>query len=464
MKVTFNGAAGSVTGSRHLLEACGRRVLLDCGLVQGRREESDRQNRDPGFDARSIDAVLLSHSHIDHAGSIPSLVKAGFRGRIHCTSATADLARIMLADSARIQVADAEFLTKRRSRNGQPPVRPLYTPEDADAAMDLFSPVPYYTRFDVDKGIRARFIEAGHILGSAQIEVECSGSADRQVLLYSGDIGRPSAPILRDPDLKASGPDMLLMESTYGGRNHDTQQDSVAKLRKIVSSTASRGGRVIIPAFSVGRTQEILYFLRVLRREGSIPGIPVFVDSPLSFDATEVYRTHPECYDDEARALFAGDESPFRFEGLSFLRTVEGSKALNSVQEPMIIISASGMCEHGRILHHLVHSIGNPANTIVVVGFMAAHTLGRRLADRETTVRIFGEQFERKAEVRILNGFSAHADSDGLVEYALKAGAGASKVVLVHGEAEQTEALRRRLEDEAGIRADTPSVGETVEL
>jgi metallo-beta-lactamase family protein len=461
LKLTFHGAAGTVTGSSHLLEACGKRVLLDCGMFQGRRAESDALNRAPGFDPSSVDAILLSHAHIDHAGLIPLVVREGFRGAIHCTSATRDLAAMLLADSARIQVADSEYVSERHGRRGDPPVDPLYTPEDAAAAMQSFVTAPYGHRIEILPGLSVRFLDAGHILGSSQIEITCAEGGDSASLLYSGDLGRPAAPVLRDPDL-SSRPDCLLMESTYGGRASGTPVEASAKLGQALSDTFARGGKVIIPAFSVGRTQEILYYLRILLGTGGIPKVPVFVDSPLSYDATEVYRLHPECYDSDTRELIHSGRSPFQFQGLQFVQTVEGSRALNSIRRPMVIISASGMCEHGRILHHLKHNIEDPASTILIVGFMAKNTLGRRLADRDPVIRIFGDEYERKAEVRILNGFSAHADSDGLVAYARAVGSRARRVILVHGEPDQTQALRRRLRAEAGIDALAPSSGETV--
>jgi metallo-beta-lactamase family protein len=463
LRLTFHGAAGTVTGSSHLVESGGRRILLDCGMFQGRREESEARNRDPGFDAGSIDSIVLSHAHIDHAGLIPLAVRNGFRGTIHCTSATRDLAAMLLADSARIQTSDSDFVNKRRARRGEPPVEPLYGPEDAVAAMGHFATAPYGRSVEILPGIRIRFLDAGHILGSAQIELACAEGGENRLLLFSGDLGRPTTPVLRDPDL-SSRPDCLLLESTYGGRNHGTPQEAVAKLREVISATVSRGGKVIIPAFSVGRTQEILYYLRILLRTKGIPWVPVFVDSPLSFDATEVYRLHPECYDSETVELIHSGNSPFVFKGLQFIQTVSGSRALNSIAEPMIIISASGMCEHGRILHHLSHNIENPSSTILIVGFMAKNTLGRRLADRESVVRIFGEEFQRRADVQIINGFSAHADSDGLVAYAKAVAERAGRVFLVHGEPDQSLALKQRLGRESGIDARIASAGEAMDV
>lgn len=462
MRITFYGAAGSVTGSRHLLEAGGRRFLLDCGLVQGRRSESDRMNRDPGIDFRSIDAILLSHAHIDHAGSIPTAVMRGFAGPVFSTPATRDLCSILLADSARIHLADAEFLNRLEGRRGSR-IEPLYTPEDAMASMELFHTVPCGREFEPFDGIHVRFLEAGHILGSAQILLSCREGGRAVEILYSGDLGRTGMPIVMDPDLSPR-PDFLLMESTYGDRVHETHEDSAGRLAGILDSTFSRRGRVLIPAFSVGRTQDILYHVRRLYESGSVEPAPVFVDSPLSIDATEIYRMHPECFDSETRRLVAGDEGPFSFDQLHFIRTVEGSKALNGVREPMIVISASGMCEHGRILHHLRNSLGNPSDTVLLVGFMAEGTLGRRLAEGAGKVRIFDEEIEVKARVEQIGGFSAHADSDGLYRYAETAGGSADRIVLVHGEPAQSSALCARIREGTGRTCSVPARGDVLDL
>lgn len=462
LRITFHGAAGSVTGSRHLLEAGGRRLLLDCGLVQGRRSESDRMNRNPGIDFDSIDAILLSHAHIDHAGSIPSAVRRGFAGPVYSTPATRDLCSIMLADSARIQVADAEFLNRMEGRRGRR-IEPLYTPDDAMESMELFHTVPCGREFEPFEGIRVRFLEAGHILGSAQILLSCREGGRAVEILYSGDLGRSGMPIVMDPDLSPR-PDFLVMESTYGDRLHETHEDSAGRLAAILDSTFSRRGRVLIPAFSVGRTQDILYYIRRLYESGMVEPAPVFVDSPLSTDATEIYRMHPECFDSETRRLVDREEGPFSFRQLRFIRTVEGSKALNGIREPMIVISASGMCEHGRILHHLRNCLGNPSDTVLLVGFMAEGTLGRRLAEGADRVRIFDEEFEVRAAVERIEGFSAHADSAGLYRYAATAGAAAGLIVLVHGEPAQSAALCDRIREGTGRMCAVPSRGDVLDL
>lgn len=461
MRITFYGAARSVTGSMHLIEFDGRRVLLDCGLHQGRRAESDALNRDPGLDPSSVDSILLSHAHIDHSGSIPAFVRRGFHGSIHCTAATRDLCALMLADSARIQEGDIRYLNRKRRAKDQPLLEPLYTPADAARSMEFFHTTPYYRSVEAAPGISARFIEAGHILGSAQVEVTLSKGGRSTVLLFSGDLGRPAMPILKDPDIGASRPDILLMEATYGGRNHEPGVSAAKRLGRTVRETAARGGRVIIPSFSVGRTQEILYFLRLLRENGSAPRIPVFVDSPMATDATAIFRLHPECFDEEAMEAVHGGSSPFGFDGLHFIQSISESRALNDMTGPAVVISASGMCEHGRILHHLKHGLGNSANTVLIVGFMARNTLGRALADGDTTVRIFGESYERKAHVEVIDGFSAHAGADGLFEYARTAGASSSDILLVHGEDDQIEAFSGRLAA-AGISCRAPGRTESI--
>lgn len=463
MKLTFLGGAGCVTGSCHLLEAAGKRIMLDCGLSQGRREESERLNRTFPVDPGSVDAVILSHAHIDHSGKLPGLVGAGFRGPVYCTAATRDLDSIMLPDSAHIQEADAEYINRKRKARGLPPVTPLYGLDEVMATLGLFVTVPYGMPVTLFPGVSMRALEAGHILGSAQIELTVSENGSEKTVLYSGDIGRRNRPILRDPDLSAR-PDALIMESTYGGRVHEPSEESLALLRDVVSETAAAGGKVVIPAFSVGRTQEVLYYLRQLDSRGELPDIRVYVDSPLSFDATGVYRLHPECYDREALEMLQAGNSPFSFEKLKFIQGVEESKALNSMKESMIIISASGMCENGRIRHHLKNTVENPRNTILVVGFMAAETLGRKIAERRETVNIFGEPYRLRARVEEIMGMSAHADSGQLLEFWRSVGERAGNVVLVHGEKEQAESLAGRIRGESAVALMIPGAGDILEL
>lgn len=463
MKITFHGAARAVTGSQHLIEVSGKRILLDCGLSQGRREESERLNREYGYEPASIDAVILSHAHIDHSGKLPGLVKNGFKGIIFSTAATRDLAAVMLPDSAHIQQADTEYLNKKRAREGLEPVEPLYDLEDALAAIDKFVTLPYGLPFPIYPDISLRFLEAGHILGSSQVELTAKENGRKKVLLFSGDLGRFDRPILRDPDL-TSRPDLLLMESTYGGRMHDPQEKSLLDLEKVIKDTVKRGGKTVIPAFSVGRTQEVLYFLNLLFVANRLPKIPVFVDSPLSFNATEVFKLHPEVYDSELRDLLYAGHSPFEFENLHFVQSVSESKAINTMKEPMIIISASGMCENGRIRHHLKNNITDPSNTVVLVGFMAEHTLGRRISERRETVNIFGEPYPLNAEIVDIDGFSAHADHEGLMTYFRAVGQSAEQIVLIHGEPKSAEALAGSLGAESTAQIVVPELGESLTL
>jgi len=463
LKITFYGAARAVTGSQHVVEVGGKRILLDCGLSQGRREESERLNREYSYEPASIDAVILSHAHIDHSGKLPGLVKNGFRGIVYSTSATRDLDSIMLPDSAHIQQADTEYLNKKRVKENLPPVEPLYDLEDALAALEKFVSIPYNLSFTIFPGVTLRFLEAGHILGSAQVELTLEENGKHCTLLYTGDLGRFDRPILRNPDL-SSRPDFLIIESTYGGRNHDPQEKSLLDLEQVIKDTVKRGGKLIIPAFSVGRTQEVLYFINLLHVAGRMPDIPVFVDSPLSFNATEVFKLHPEVYDTELRDLLYAGHSPFEFENLHFVQSVGESKSINAMKEPMIIISASGMCENGRIRHHLKNNITDPRNTIVLVGFMAEHTLGRVISQRRETVNIFGVPYPLNAQVVDINGFSAHADSDALMKYFRAVGENVSQVAVVHGEIESAEALAALIGREKNAEIIIPSPGDSISI
>ncbi|MBD3276976.1 MAG: MBL fold metallo-hydrolase [Candidatus Aegiribacteria sp.] len=458
MRVTFYGAAESVTGSKHLLEINGRKILLDCGLHQGHRQESEELNRNLPFDPSELDAIILSHAHIDHSGNLPGAVKNGFGGMIVSTFATRDLAAIMLPDSAHIQKYDTEYLNRKRERKGLPPLEPLYDAEDVTETLKHFMSIPYDRDFPLFPDITLRFIEAGHILGSSQVQLRFRERGKEKTLLFSGDLGRPGRPILKDPDESASC-DVLIMESTYGGRNHEEQEKALGRFGKIVNRTFKAGGKLIIPAFSVGRTQEVLYYINELISREEMPSMRVYVDSPLSFDATEVYKIHQECFDKKMIDYLYSNRSPFQFEGLHFTQGVADSKALNHDSSPMVIISASGMCENGRILHHLKNNIEDEASTVLIVGFMAQHTLGRRLLEGESSVRIFGEEYAVNAGVEVINGFSAHADSDALVDYAKKVGGSADSIFLVHGEPDQSRILADRITERTGEEPVIPSMG-----
>ncbi len=461
LKISFFGAAKTVTGSQHLIEVAGKRILLDCGLSQGRRNDSERLNREYGYEPASIDAVVLSHAHIDHSGKLPGLVKNGFKGMIFSTAATRDLAAIMLPDSAYIQKSDAEYLNKKRAKQDLPPIEPLYDLEDALATIEKFVSIPYNLEFSIFPGIKLRFLEAGHILGSSQVELTVEEDGKKRIILFTGDLGRFDRPILRDPAL-ISRPDFLITESTYGGRNHEPQEKSLLELEKVVKDTVKRGGKIIIPAFSVGRTQEILYFLNLLQVAGRLPDIPVYVDSPLSFNATEVFKLHPEVYDKELRELLYAGHSPFEFANLHFVQNVRESKAINTDKEPMVVISASGMCENGRIRHHLKNNISDPRATIVLVGYMAEHTLGRRISERRETVNIFGEPYTVNAQVVDISGFSAHADSDALMRFFKAVSEKITQVAIVHGEEESAGALAALIGKVSDAEVYVPSFGDTV--
>jgi metallo-beta-lactamase family protein len=466
MKLQFLGAARTVTGSMHLLTVNGTRILLECGLYQGRRKEAFERNRKLPFDARSIDAMVLSHAHIDHSGNIPSLVKNGFRGNIFTTPASRDLCSAMLRDAGHIQEYDVYYLNKRRARQNLPPLEPLYTVDDATESLKSFVSLGYGRTLPIAPGVTLTFHDAGHILGSAVVVLDIEENGQKRRLVFSGDLGRKDMPILRDPE-PVEGTDYLIIESTYGDRFHDPIRTTDASLRKVVEDTYRQGGKVIVPAFSVGRTQELVYALHRLTEARKLPDLPIFVDSPLSVNVTEVFRLHPECYDEGVREFMAGANSrdPFGFHRLRYVRSVEGSKELNFLREPAIIISASGMCEAGRILHHLKNNVEDPRNTVLIVGWQAPHTLGRRLVERRATVKIFGEEYSLKARVETINGFSAHADRKGLLGYAEQLGAPQIKAAyVVHGEEPASLALADGL-DQLGVQeAIVPKPGEAFEI
>lgn len=464
MKLTFHGAARTVTGSQHLLEVNGSRFLLDCGLYQGRREESYQRNRTFQYDPRALKAVLLSHAHIDHCGNLPNLVRQGFRGPIYATRATADLGAVMLADSGHIQEADASFINKKATRTGDRRVEPLYTQADAARASELFRPVDYEASFEPAPGVVARFVEAGHILGSAAIALDLEESRRKVRFWFSGDIGRYRLPLIRDPVLPEAA-DVLLMECTYGDKPHLDPEDAYTEFRDVVARTVGRGGKVIIPAFAVGRTQELVFSLNRMIFDGDVPMIPVFVDSPLAVNASDVFRRHPECIDAETRTFVDEARHPaLDFKMLTYVRSVEASKALNERKDPMVVISASGMAETGRILHHLRNNIEDPKNTVCIVSWQAPHTLGRRLADREQRVRIFGEPYEVRAEVATIGGLSAHAGQDLLAQYALRVKGQAKHVFFVHGEQNPANILMQKLADQDMPGLHYPDLHESVDL
>lgn len=458
LTLTFQGAAREVTGSCHLVRAGDTTVALDCGLFQGRRAESRARNERLPCDPDTLSAVVLSHAHIDHAGRLPFLAQQGWRGEIFTTAATRDLCGIMLRDSAHIQVKDAEHLARR----GQPHAEPLYGPDAVDRTMDHMIGVPLRRPTTVLPGWTATFHEAGHILGSASVTLDVPTPTGLRRVLFSGDIGRWGMDIIRDPD-PPGGADVVIMESTYGNRDHPSTAVARARLGEIVRDTAARGGRVLIPAFAVGRTQELLYDLHALARAGAIPRIPIAVDSPLAIDATGIFEANRELFD-RGEPLMQQLRNPFDFDLVQYTRTVEQSKALTAGRGPAVIIAASGMCESGRILHHLLHGASDPRHTILICGFQAEHTLGRRIVERRPMLRILGDEVPLRARVEVLDGYSAHADRTDLHRWldAVRATSPRlQRVCLVHGEPPAMDALATSLRT-SGLTVETPAPGETV--
>jgi metallo-beta-lactamase family protein len=464
MRINFHGAAHTVTGSQHLLEINGHRLLLDCGLYQGRRGETYIRNLNFAYDPRKVDAVILSHAHIDHSGNLPNLVKSGYDGPIYATRATVDLSTIMLADSGRIQESDAAFVNKKRRARGEEPIEPLYIEADAQHAAQQFQFVDYDKPFVPMPGVVARFIEAGHILGSAAIALVIEEKGRMIRFWFSGDIGRYDLPLIRDPVLPENV-DYLLMEATYGDKPHRDPLRAFEELQDVVARTLKRGGKVIIPAFAIGRTQELVYNLNIMMSGNDVPSVPVFVDSPLAVNASSVFRRHPECFDVETMQFVEEARHPaLDFKMLTYVRSVEESKALNLRKDPMIIISASGMAEMGRILHHLRNNIENPRNTVCIVSWQAPHTLGRRLADRENRIKIFGEPFTVNAEIATIGGLSGHAGQDLLTKYAVNVKETVKKVFLVHAEEMPALALMEKLKQQNMCEVYYPDLHSSAEI
>ncbi|MEE8382503.1 MAG: MBL fold metallo-hydrolase [Thermodesulfobacteriota bacterium] len=446
MKITFLGAARTVTGSMHLLEINGKRILLECGLFQGKREEAYRINRHLPFDAPSIHSVILSHAHIDHSGNLPTLCRVGFDGNIFCTPATRSLCSIMLLDSAHVQEADVRYVNKRRKKKQQPQFNPLYTRADAEKAITQLLSISYDRPFQISDSVKLTFQDAGHILGSALVVLDLEENGKKTRLMFAGDVGRPHMAIVRDPTI-VKDIDYLIIESTYGMRTHDDEDTIENELELIVNETVGRGGKIIIPAFSVGRTQQVVYYLHRLYEKKRIPDVPIYVDSPLSVNATDIFRLHPECYDREAREFIEHKKNPFSFYNLTYILDVERSKELQKIESPMIIISSSGMCEAGRILHHLKNTVANQCNTILIIGYCAQHTLGKRIAEKVPEIKIFGEPYPLRAQVKTIDALSAHADSNELLAFVKASNSTIKKVFVVHGDEEQSlgfaETLRK---------------------
>ena len=465
MELTFHGAVRTVTGSQHLISVNGYKILLDCGLYQGSRKNSYERNQNLPFAASEIDALVLSHAHIDHSGNIPNLVKSGFRGDIICTYATRDLCAIMLRDSAKIQSYDIEYVNKKRAKNKLPLLEPIYKIEDAIESLKYFIGIGYERPYRLLPGITLTFYDAGHILGSAitVLDIEDEETKKPVKLVFSGDLGRPDRPILRDPTFLDEA-DILIIESTYGNREHADIDEASNKLERIVNETCKRGGKVIVPAFAVGRSQELVYRLHQLVESRDIsPQLPVYVDSPLAIDATSVYRLHPEAYDEEIAEFLLEDrhQDPFGFDMMHYTRSTAQSKELNFLREPAVIISASGMAEAGRILHHLKNNIEDPRNTILIVGWQAPHTLGRRIVQKQPRVKIFGEEYDLKAAVETINGFSAHADRSELLDWAGHFKKKPAHSFIVHGEEEVSLAFADSLQKQLGFNnVQVPELGQ----
>lgn len=462
MKIKFIGAAETVTGSMHLIEAAGKKFLLDCGLYQGKRKLAYEINKNfDEFDPKEIDFVILSHAHIDHSGNLPSLVKNGFGGNIYSTFATRDLCSIMLMDSAHIQEKDVEYVNKKRAKLGKNLFEPLYNQENAQDALKKFIGVNYYHKYRIDESISFSFVDAGHILGSAVTHIEINENGTRFNLGFTGDLGRPNLPILKDPE-KIPPVDILICESTYGNKLHGDPVNAENALIDVINKAIQRNGKIIIPAFSVGRTQELVFELHKIFESNKVKRLPVYVDSPLSVNATEVFRLHPECFDNETARFLVENKDPFGFNQLHYITETEDSKKLNELNEPAIIISSSGMCEAGRIQHHLLNNIEDEKNIILIVGYSAQHTLGRRITDREPEVKIFGDPYKLNAEVIVLDYFSAHADQSELLDYCNKFDKSRMQnLFLVHGESDQQNVLRTKL-IELGFKDVTiPQKGDT---
>ncbi|MCB0102465.1 MAG: MBL fold metallo-hydrolase [Anaerolineales bacterium] len=464
MKLSFHGAAQTVTGSMHLLELNGSKVLLDCGLYQGRRKESIEKNRNFQFDPKTIDAVILSHAHIDHSGNLPNLVKQGFSGLIYCTPATEELTDVMVRDSGHVQEKQAESASYHNMKRGEPPVDPLYTEEDAKAVAPLLQPIAYGQEFEPAKGIKAVFHDAGHILGSASVSLKLNEQGNKKHLWFSGDIGRRNMPILRDPVLPDDDVDILIMESTYGDKPHRDPEEAYLEMQGVIRKTLNGGGKVIIPSFAVGRTQELVYNLSRMYDENELPKVPVYVDSPLAVNASDIFRRHPECYDREMKELIQKGHPALEFNHLTYVKTLDESKALNMRDDPMIIISASGMAEAGRVVYHIRWALENKKNTIMIVSWQAPDTLGRRIADREKQIKIFGDTYNRRAEVATIGGLSAHAGQNLLVEYGLRVKKSAEHVFIVHGEEKGALPLMGKFKEYGMHNVHFPAMYSSVEL
>ena len=460
------GAAEEVTGSKHIIEIDGKSYLIDCGAFQGSRAEADRKNRNFGVSADKIEAAILTHGHFDHCGLLPLLTKNGYRGNIYATPATRDIASLIMMDSANIQARDAEYLRKQAAKKGEKFTwTPLYGEKDAIQATSQFLGVSYNRPIFIDSDVKLEFFDAGHILGSAMSLLTVKKDGKEVKILATGDLGRKGKPIIRDPAIPPA-PDYIILESTYGDRLHENTDTAMDRLAEITKRIVKERGKLLIPSFAIERTQELVYYFHLLTDEGIIPEIPIYVDSPMATNATTIFQVHPECYDEEIKEAFIKHhKNPFGFNSLFFTTSVQDSKALNDQKGPLIIISADGMCEAGRIQHHLIHNIGDPNTTIMTVGYMAKDTLGRRIRDRAEEVKIHGMTLKRRAKVEEVNAFSAHADYSEAIDW-LKAmdTSRLKKIFLVHGESKGQAAFKRHLVDAGFPDVEIVKYGNTYEM
>jgi len=461
------GAAEEVTGSKHVLEVDGRSYLIDCGAFQGKRAEADRKNREFGIDTDRIESVVLTHGHFDHCGLLPLLPKRGYKGTIYATPATRDISSLVMMDSARIQSRDAEYLGKQAVKKGEKFTwQPLYTEQDAIDATGQIVSVSYQRPLWIGDGVQLEFYDAGHILGSAMAVIKVKQNGVERVIAYTGDLGRKGKPIIRDPATNLPAPDYLVLESTYGDRRHDSTEDAMQRLAEVVRRAVKNRGRILIPAFAIERTQELVYYFHMLVDRGEIPEIPIYVDSPMATNATTIFQVHPECYDEETHEAFIKHhKNPFGFNSLHFTTSVDESKALNDMDGPLVIISADGMCEAGRIQHHLIHSIEDPNTTILIVGYMAEDTLGRRIRDKENEVKIHGEWFKRRAQVEAIDAFSAHADYQETIDWLKEIDTSRlKKIFLVHGEKDAQKVFVRHLAEYGFTNVEIVRYGATYDV
>lgn len=456
----FLGAAGSVTGSKFILRTKEESLLTEFGLVQGHRKQAFEENSAVSPDALKTGAMVLSHAHLDHSGNIPRLVSHGYKKPIYATGGTIDLVKIMLLDSAEIGMRDIEYVNKKNLKRGDPLVEPLYTVEEAQASFENFRALEYHANSGILPGFTATFYDAGHILGAAQILYEVEGHR----VLFTGDLGRPLLPVVRDPEHVPS-PDVIICESTYGNRVHKPLAEAKERLADILGRACDRNAKILVPAFAVGRTQALVLVMHQLMDEGRLPAMPVWVDSPLSLEATQIFERHPECFDAETAEFLKKKEDPFGFSRLRYVKTVEESKALNEIKGPCVIIASSGMCEGGRVVHHLKNTITDPNNLVLITGYQAQGTLGRRIVEKVEVVRLFGEEFPLNCEVKVLNEYSAHADKNDLLNFFKNYDPGKVKqVFLVHGEADQSEALSLALAELGYSYVTIPQVGQDYEI